>query len=286
MASITVTVADADQSRAKGALGLLVPKAIDTDHQRFLGLDFPQGWQMTDLIESTSGQQAVLLIGNTATLALTYHFKDASQALTPDDYARFDNRYTRASLDLKKVIAGLRCSDGLETAQNIITHTAGLFDYGHPEDRFNDGHDSVPVIACGTAKGSCVDINTYLISAFTAADVPVVYFAGYFFPKERGGITNDMHCWISTWVDGAWLDWDVAHHMKMGLGPEDIRPGYNPRPGQRQAITYGRGLQFPIGDTAMIVSHFGEPLWVYPDGKTEKALIEARIFTKAIENCA
>ena len=280
MPTVTVHVLDSDADKHARALGLLVPQAISTEHQTFEGLECVGGWSPQILAEKTSGQCAVLLSGCSDTPILTYSFSDNGIEKRPEDFARFDNRYTRASLEMRQIIENLVDENPVRTAQNIVTHTASLFDYGHPDERFNDGHDEVPVIACGTAKGSCIDINTYLISAMRVAGISTVYFAGYFFPEERGGITTDMHCWVATWMEddgtgGHWLEWDIAHHMKMGLGPEEVRPAYNPKPGVRQAITYGRGLRFDVNGFELTLSHLSEPMWVYPDGRAEKAKIKA-----------
>jgi hypothetical protein len=58
-----------------------------------------------------------------------------------------------------------------------------------------------------------------------AAGFEAAYLAGYFFPEERGGPTNDMHCWVVTRHAGEVLAWDIAHHMKADLGT--VRPGPN-----------------------------------------------------------
>jgi len=282
MPTVAIKVLDSDADKHARALGLLVPQAIDTPHQSFDGLECAGGWSPEILVEKTSGQCAVLLSGCSDSPVMTYTFTTNGVKNDPADYPRFDNRYTRASLDLSQIIKELVEHNKAQTAQNIVTHTAGLFEYGHTDARFNDGLDEVPVIACGTARGSCVDINTYLISALRSADIPTVYFAGYFFPIERGGVTNDMHCWVATWIaedgmGGTWQEWDIAHHMKMGLGPNDVRPTYNPKPGQRFAITHGRGLRFDVNGLEVSLSHLSEPRWVYPDGTTQTAKIEARL---------
>lgn len=277
MSTLTITIMDAEHNIQAEAVGLLAPQALSTSHQTFKCFHPTNLTPQIELIEKTSGQRAVLLHPSTNEPTLSYGFEQIGIDITPENYTQFDNRYTRASLDLSQIIKELVENDTAQTAQRIVEHTASLFEYGHEDERFNDGHDEVPVIACGTAKGSCIDINTYLISALRVANIPTVYFAGYFFPQERGGITNDMHCWVATWIDGTWHEWDIAHHMKMGLGPKDVRPGYNPKPGTRFAITYGRGLQFDIDGLELTLSHLSEPLWLYADGSTQKAKIEAQL---------
>lgn len=277
MPKITINVLDAHSEQSTRAIGLLVPQAITTGHQTFAGLKIEGIGPSQCITEKTSGQKAVFLTDLPTNLVLNYAFEGTGRQDRPDDYAHFKNRYTRASLQLRDEIDDLIDDDSLRTAQRIVSHTASLFDYGHPDEKFYDGHDDVPVVACGTAKGSCVDINTYLISALGVAGIPTVYFAGYFFPQERDGLTNDMHCWVATWINGAWLEWDIAHHMKMGMSADDIRPAYNPKPGRRIAMTYGRGLTFDINTTELILSHLSEPRWVFADGDTQTARIEARL---------
>jgi len=274
---ITIKILDAPAARPAQALGLLVPKAISTAHQSFVNLEITGADQRQAVSETSSNQGAMLVTDLSDEPVLTYTFTQTGLADDPGDYAQFDNRYTRASPHLCDTIVELMDNDQGVTAQRIVSHTASLFDYGHPDEKFNDGHDDVPVIACGVAKGSCVDINTYLVSAFNAAGIPAVYFAGYFFPEERGGITNDMHCWVATWINGAWQEWDIAHHKKLGIGADDIQAGYNPKPGRRFAITYGRGLTYDLDTTQMVVSHLSEPKWVFADGATQTARIEARL---------
>lgn len=76
----------------------------------------------------------------------------------------------------------------------LVAEAESRFDYAHLEQRFNDGTDSVPYLACGLTPGSCVDINTYLVASFRAAGYEAAYVYGYFFPAERGGCTDDGHC--------------------------------------------------------------------------------------------
>jgi len=278
MITITIDVQPFSTNCQSKLLGLLFPQALSTPHQHFVSLDIEGGSATQALSELSSGQNAIFLGDTTASPRLTYTLREDGSPNAPSDYANFDNRYTRASVDLHSTVQKLMDENPESTVQRIVTHTASLFDYGHPTQRFNDGHNEVPVIACGTAKGSCVDINTYLITALRVAEIPTVYFAGYFFPQERGGITNDMHCWVATWTNNrGWQEWDIAHHMKMGLGADEVRPGYNPKPGRRFALSYGRGLTFDIHGMELFLSHLSEPTWVFADGTTQTACIEVRL---------
>jgi hypothetical protein len=131
----------------------------------------------------------------------------------------------------------------------------------------------VPLI-CGTARGSCVDINTWLMAAARSLDIPVQYVAGYWFHPERNA-TRDMHCWLQFQVDGEVLCWDLAHHLKWGV--EGLAPGLNPAGGRRVPMSCGRGLGFVTPHGEVEVSHFSEPLWVLPGAQTHKPELRIHI---------
>ncbi|WP_346909390.1 transglutaminase-like domain-containing protein [uncultured Roseibium sp.] len=125
----------------------------------------------------------------------------------------------------------------------IVNDVAEKFVYGHPEVRFNDGLEEIPYLSCGVTEGSCVDINTYLIACLRAAGFEAGYMTGYFFPEEKNGCCDDMHCWVVTRHNGVVLEWDIAHHLKMGT--REICCGLNPKPGSRVAMAHSMGLDFP-----------------------------------------
>lgn len=93
-----------------------------------------------------------------------------------------------------------------------------------------------------------------------AAGFEAAYLAGYFFPEERGGLTNDMHCWVVTRHAGEVLAWDIAHHMKAGLGT--VRPGLNPRPGRRVAIGHSMGHRYRLPEGPLDLKLLAQPLWI------------------------
>ncbi|MFQ6548060.1 hypothetical protein AADZ90_008875 [Aestuariibius sp. 2305UL40-4] len=43
--------------------------------------------------------------------------------------------------------------------------------------------------------------------------------------------------------DGEVLEWDIAHHLKMGT--RDIAAGLNPKPGRRAPVAHSMGLTIP-----------------------------------------
>ena len=151
---------------------------------------------------------------------------------------------------------------------------AEKFTYGHPEERFNDGLDHVPVLGCDIqTPGSCVDINTYFIAALRAAGIEAGYALGYFFPAEKGDHCEDNHCWVVTRTDGVVQDWDIAHHLKMGT--RDIHPATNPKPGFRAGVGHSMGLDFPEQNLTE-VKVIGEPVWV-EDGQMRRAETDIRL---------
>ena len=139
------------------------------------------------------------------------------------------------------------------------------FTYGHPKSRFNDGLDEIPTLECGMAEGSCVDINTCFIANVRAAGFEAGHVAGCFFPAEKAGRCDDMYCWVVTCDRGEVLEWDIAHHLK--LGRREIRPGLNPKPDFRVAFSHSMGLAFPgLGVDCLKLA--AEPTWFDDEGGT------------------
>lgn len=188
----------------------------------------------------------------------------------------------------------MRAADALAEASRAIARAAGgaaagiaalvaeaetRFAYAHPDHRFTDGHDAVPYLSCGLTPGSCVDINTYLVASLRAAGYEAAYFYGYFFPQERGGMTDDGHCWVVTRHQGEVLEWDIAHHIKAGLGP--TRAGLNPRPGERVALTHSMGHRYalPAGEVALKL--LGEPMVLAPGKEPAWTTLVARLSSSA-----
>ncbi len=146
--------------------------------------------------------------------------------------------------------------------------------YDHPKERFNAGHEFVPPLTCGMTPGNCVHINTYILAALLAVPIRATYIAGYFFDTAQP-IADNMHCWIATEADGKVEFWDVAHHQLYGLGA--VETALNPAPGTRFAMSAGRGLVFHVDQHRIEVSHFAKPIWLFSDGTSQDAQLEARI---------
>lgn len=209
----------------------------------------------------------------THTLAPTANGQGYPEAI----YTARATPYTSAADDLAEASRTIatHAGGGRRGIEALVAEAEARFTYDHPEVRFNDDSDAVPYLSCGTTPGSCVDINTYLVASLRAAGYEAGYVYGYFFPEEKGGITHDMHCWVVTRHAGEVLDWDIAHHMKAGLGP--TRAGLNPRPGWRVALGHSMGHSYAMDDIVARFKLLAEPMQPGPNGTWQKLPIVARL---------
>jgi len=274
LTQVTVTVAPDDT----GGRSLLAPVGLATPHQvpvRFAveGASF----ELTG--EATTGQMAALVTpDNGASVTFVYTFADGGPGYPDILFRPTASRYTKPAdalvRDARRLADGAR--DGHGAIEAIVNDVAEKFAYGHPEVRFNDGLEEIPYLACGLTEGSCVDINTYLIACLRAAGFEAGYVTGYFFPEEKNGCCDDMHCWVVTRHNGVTLEWDIAHHLKMGT--RRICCGLNPKPGGRVAMAHSMGLDFPrIGIRAAKL--IGEPVWINADGTLTRPTLDIRMRT-------
>lgn len=272
MSTVTVTV----HPEGSAHHALLAPIGMPTPYQTPVAFTVTGGtWSLTG--ETTTGQMAALIEPDRdAPVTITYRFAGIAGAYPEALFRPRDNRFTRAARDLlhdaRRIADDAR--DGNAAIASIVNDTAEKFTYGHPATRFNDGLEAIPHLGCGMTEGSCVDINTYLIAALRAAGFEAGYVTGYFFPEEKNGCCDDMHCWVATRHDGVVLEWDIAHHLKMGT--REICCGLNPKPGKRVAVAHSMGLDFPeVGIAGQKL--IAEPIWIAPDGGTIKARIDIRM---------
>lgn len=220
---------------------VLIPGGIDTPHGRCVAVDAPG---LTEIREATTGQRAFRMAPVGDDVAITFRFRPSNSPYPDAMFAPRASQFTRFAEELVAEIGAVGSTlTGTDRARAVACHVAERFTYGHPETAFNDGLDTIPALGCGVTEGSCVDINTYFIAALRAAGIEAGYITGYFFPQENGGTCKDGHCWVVTRIGGATLEWDIAHHLK--LGTRDIHPGLNPKPGQRFACFHSMGLDFP-----------------------------------------
>ncbi|MEL6817291.1 MAG: transglutaminase-like domain-containing protein [Pseudomonadota bacterium] len=270
---ISVTI---DTAKANGRR-LLAPTGMTTPYQ------MPDGFSATGgtvefIFEANTGQAAALIAPTGDNVILQYQASNRAGAYPEAMFKHRPNRFTRAANELVNDARKIADSavDGHAAIQAIARDTAERFTYGHPEKRYYEGFDEIPHLGCGTTAGSCVDINAYLIAALRSAGFEAGYVYGYFFPKEKGGHANDGHCWVVTRHAGVTLEWDIAHHLK--LGTRDICCGLNPKPGHRVALAHSMGHSFPalaIHDMKLL----GEAIWVDGEGGCEPADIS--IFSKS-----
>ena len=268
---VTVEVAN-EKSTARR---LLAPVGIPTPYQTPLGFTV-EGADFSLIGEIHTGQMAALITpkpGGPVTLRYTYLNRGSSYPELL--FQHRPNRFTRAAdalmRDARRIVDD--AEDGHEAITAIVNDVAGKFDYGHPETKFNDGEDEIPFLACGLTEGSCVDINTYLIAALRSTGFEAGYVTGYFFPEEKNGCCEDMHCWVVTRHTGVVLEWDIAHHLK--LQKKEVCAGLNPKPGTRIAVAHSMGLDFPtLGIREMKL--LAEPVWGDEDGHVERADLTIR----------
>lgn len=250
---------------------LLVPEGFDNGFYRPCSLKVDRCAQEVVLTADYCEQTARELwpVTPNQTVTLRYDFMPSSVPMPEQVWQRQRNRYTEASASLvgdvrETVDTSLPIQ---EQIRQLIEKAKDLFSYGHGDGRFYDGELAVPSV-CGTTRGSCVDINTYLLAAANVLEIPAQYVAGYWFHPEKN-VTHDMHCWLMFRVGEETVYWDLAHHLKWGV--DTLAPGLNPAGGRRVAMSVGRGLKFATSHGECAISHFSEPVWLHPDGKVEAA---------------
>ena len=241
---------------------VLAPTGIASPHGAVTAPTVEGGRITESLTEPELGLGACVIRPEGCPLALCYDVASAppGQGHPETAFQPRQTRYTRpaagqadASRDIARAAGGGRA--GIEA---LVAEAEARFTFAHPEHRFNDGTQEVPYLGCGTTPGSCVDINTYLVASLRAAGYEAAYLYGYFFPRENNGITHDMHCWVVTRHAGEVLEWDIAHHIKAGLGPTRAAP--NPRPGARVALGSSMGHRYRAAGADWGIKLLSEPL--------------------------
>lgn len=258
---------------------ILAPAGMTTPYQAVTRLAI-EGGRITALAtEAELGLGAALIEPEGGALTLRYTVEPAA-AGAPYPEAAFRprvNRYTAAASALAEASRAIAeaAGGGRAGIEALVAEAEARFIYDHPDARFNDGMDSVPHLSCGLTPGSCVDINTYLVASLRAAGYEAAYLYGYFFPQERGGRTDDGHCWVVTRHAGEILEWDIAHHLKAGLGP--TQAGLNPRPGERVALTHSMGHRYRLAEQEVALKLLGEPVRLPAGSPPEWMTLRARL---------
>ena len=242
---------------------LLVPTGTETPHEGVAGVSVEGAVVERHVCAAGLGLGALAVRPTGGRITLRYAIGPSATPVYPE--AAFRPRRTRHTVAAEDLAAAARAiaeaaGGGRAAVEALVAETETRFAYDHPEVRFTDGHDAVPYLSCGLTPGSCVDINTYLVAALRAAGIEAAYLYGYFFPAEKGGVTHDMHCWVVTRTAGEVLEWDIAHHMKAGLGP--TRPALDPRPGRRVAIGHSMGHRYALPGGFLDLKLLAEPVWV------------------------
>lgn len=257
---------------------ILAPAGTTMPGRGVSGLTVMGGRIAAIATEADLGLAAALIEPEGEIVTLHYAVDAADGASYPEAAFRpRANRYTVAAAALAEASRAIAqaAGGGRSGIEALVAYAETRFAYDHPEQRFNDGMDAIPLLSCGLTPGSCVDINTYLVASLRAAGYEAAYVYGYFFPAERGGITDDGHCWVATRHAGEILEWDIAHHLKAGLGP--TRAGLNPRPGERVALTHSMGHRYALPDRDVPLKVLGEPMRLSGDGEPAWVTLVARI---------
>ncbi|MGF1446995.1 MAG: transglutaminase-like domain-containing protein [Pikeienuella sp.] len=241
---------------------LLLPTGIGTPHDLVTGVSVSGAAIEGHLAAEGLRLGALLLRATGGPIHLTYAVGPGDGPYPEQAFRPRSNRHTRAAEDLAtaaRTIAA-EAGGGLAAVAALVAEAEARFDYAHPEVRFTDGLDAVPYLSCGRVPGSCVDINTYLVASLRAAGIEAAYLYGYFFPEEKGGVTQDMHCWVATRLGGEVQEWDIAHHIKAGLGA--TQAGLNPRPGRRVALGHSMGHSYALPEGRLDLKLLAEPVWI------------------------
>jgi len=242
---------------------VFAPAGVSSPQADCLGCSVTGG-RLRRLTEATSGQEILLVAPDADEVTFRYDFADRPGTYPETIFHPAPSRHTRAAEALAqeaRAVAGE--GDDMTRAIRLARHVAQRFDYGHPEQRFTEGFDHVPHLACGITEGSCVDIHTYLLAGFRAAGIEAGYVTGYFFPQ--GGVCTSGHCWAVTRIGGQTQEWDISHFLQ--IGRRDAGPALNPKGGFRVPVGHSMGLaQAEIGfdDLKLLVEPMvmqaGEPV--------------------------
>lgn len=271
MRELSITV----DALAPGAR-VLAPLGISSPHGRVMDLRVEGGAVTTIARDAELDLAAASITAGGGPLTIRHRVDDTPAPYPEAAFAPRRNRWTAASDALAEASRAIANAAGGGAAgiEALAAEAESRFRYTHPNVRFTEGHDDVPYLSCGLTEGSCTDINTYLVASLRAAGYEAAYVFGYFFPAERAGRTRDMHCWVVTRHDGALLEWDIAHHLKAGLGP--TRPAPNPRAGERIALGHSMGHLYPVEGETATLRYLPEPMTIENGGRrfTDRLTIE------------
>ncbi|MBQ2259931.1 MAG: transglutaminase family protein [Loktanella sp.] len=255
---------------------LLAPTGTATPYETVTCLSVTGGEIVAVTTEPELALGAALIQPQGGPVTLHYAI-DAPGEYPEAAFAPRANRYTSAAAALAEASRAIaqQAGGGRAGIAALVAEAEARFAYAHPKRKFNDGMDTVPYLSCGLTEGSCVDINTYLVASLRAAGYEAAYIYGYFFPQERGGMTDDGHCWVVTRHAGEVLEWDIAHHLKANLGP--TRAGLNPRRGERVALTHSMGHCYDLPGGPVALKLLGEPMLLAAEAAPAYTSLVARL---------
>lgn len=255
---------------------LLAPRPFDAWDQRLERVEISGAADIVEIQASNSRCRAFAMRPGADRLRIAYDFAIADAPAPPWVWDVDDNRHTTAApelaADAKRIVEG--APDERAAIRRLIDHAAEFFHYGHRDEALAAGCETVPTV-CGLTRGSCVDINTFLLAAARSVEIRGQYVAGYWFHPDRR-TTADMHCWLAfeprlASGERRLVFWDLAHALKWAesLGAT-IEEGLNPAGGRRLAMSCGRGLRFETPRGAAEISHFSEPTRLAEGGATSR----------------
>lgn len=242
---------------------IFAPAGLSSPQAACLGCTVTGG-NLRRLTEPTSGQDILLVDPEGPEVSFRYHYGDHPGQYPEAIFHPAPSRYTRAAPALEaEALSVAGNGDDLTRAIRIARAVAERFDYGHPEQKFTDGYDHVPHLACGLTEGSCVDIHTYFLASLRAAGIEAGYVVGFFFP-DVGDCTSG-HCWAVTRINGQTQEWDISHFLQ--IGRRDVGPELNPKGGLRLPVGHSTALAHPevgFADLKLLVEPMvmrdGEPV--------------------------
>ena len=243
-----------------GALALIVPVPPTTPHQALSKIRLPASWTASQVTDRTGVQRAMLveLPAGTHKSPIAFEMVDCG-GLDPDHLTKFEH-----TIDLTADVLALADEMGLLERECERDRLSKIVDALAAKFQYRSGFTNHSPLTCDILTGNCLSINEAFLKLAKVAGIPSAYYIGYFFECDQPLRSKDWHCWVSTLTSQGFESWDIAHHLKRGLG--GIRPALNPVPGTRFATCVGRQLTFSLPVGEMTMPHLCEPRWILDNG--------------------
>jgi|ETN01SMinimDraft_4_1059930.scaffolds.fasta_scaffold85350_2 hypothetical protein len=255
---------------------LLFPRPFDHWGQIFLSVETNAAGDPAELTAVNSEQRAYAAgAANGAPTTITYHIAERDEPVPPSVWRVQQNHLTQADGSLMVLAREITAHADSVNAKlrALMEYAAGVFSYELIGDLFYEGHENIPAL-CGTTKGSCIDINAFLLTAALSLGLRGQYIAGYWFPPQKMK-TDDMHCWLAFETEGELIFWDLAHHLRWDI--KKLAPGFNPAGGHRIAMSRGCEIQFNTENGQVQIGHFSRPVWVLPGARVVEPKIHVGV---------